>query len=98
MPDISSIGPTGNTPVGPIDRPGALADRRDDPPVRSAPPARPGDRVELSTHARFLDRIRDLPEGRHDRVDEVRNAIREGTYVTDEKLDIALGRLLDDIG
>jgi len=98
MPDISSIGPVGNNPVGPIDRPGALAGRRrDSEPVRSAPPERPGDRVELSTHARFLDRMRDLPDGRRDRVDEVRSEIKSGTYVTDDKLDVALGRLLDDI-
>ncbi len=99
MPDISSIGPIGNTPVGPIDRPGSLANRRGDlaPAQRDSPPQRPGDRVELSTHARFFDQIRRLPEGRSDRVDEVRTAIMSGTYETEQKLDVALDRLLEDL-
>jgi hypothetical protein len=33
-----------------------------------------------------------------DRVNEIRAQIAAGTYETDEKLDIAVGRLLDEIG
>ena len=100
MPDISSIGPAGNNPVGPLDRPASVAGRRDEASATTrpaAPPERPGDRVELSVHARFLEQIRHLPEGRHDHVDEVRSAIDAGTYATQDKLDVALDRLLEDI-
>ena len=41
---------------------------------------------------------RALPEVRQARVDRIRAEIAAGTYETDEKLEIALGRLLDEIG
>ena len=54
------------------------------------------DRVELSDVARWLDGLRQLPEVRHDRVTQVRQQIADGTYDTDERLDRALERFLDD--
>ena len=55
------------------------------------------DEVEISSAARLLDAVRNLPEIRQDRVREIREAIAEGTYETDEKLQIALERLLEEI-
>jgi len=55
-----------------------------------------GDRVELSRHALLLDRLRNLPGVREDLVQTVRQAIADGTYATDAKLDIAVQRMLDD--
>ena len=99
MPDIASIG---HGQVGPIDRTSsATGARRDVVDVGNggapAPPERPGDRVELSDHARFLDHLRHLPDVRHDRVQEVRAAIHDGSYETDEKLDVAINRLFSAI-
>ena len=54
-----------------------------------------GDRVELSRHALLLDRLRNLPGVREDLVQTVRQAIADGTYATDAKLDIAVQRMLD---
>ena len=97
MPDISSVGQPG--PVGPIDR-ASSSGRRDESSILSSygnPPTRPGDRVELSDHARYLDLLRHLPAVRHERVDSVRDAIREGRYETPEKLDTAISRLIEDL-
>jgi anti-sigma28 factor (negative regulator of flagellin synthesis) len=107
MPDISSVGPGGVGPsgpgasgqVGPIDRVGSPDARYDDTPARALgrPPERPGDRVELSDHARLLDHLRHLPETRQSRVEEIREAIRAGTYESPEKLDAAISNLLREI-
>lgn len=56
------------------------------------------DELEISDAAQLVERVRELPEIRQDRVDEIRAKIADGTYETDEKLEIALGRLLDEIG
>ena len=99
MADISSIG---HGPIGALDRTSALRSREatDDSIERPLPaPARPGsDTVELSDHARLLDQIRRLPDGRLDRVESVREAIAAGTYDTEDKLTLAIERMLDDLG
>ena len=55
------------------------------------------DELEISPEANLVSQVRDLPDIRADRVAEVRAQIADGAYETDEKLDIALGRLLDEI-
>jgi anti-sigma28 factor (negative regulator of flagellin synthesis) len=57
-----------------------------------------GDTVELSTQARLLERILQLPDVRMDLVQRVRHAIAEGSYETEEKLGTAVERLLEEIG
>jgi flagellar biosynthesis anti-sigma factor FlgM len=96
MPDISSIG---HESVGPLDRTGPLHARGDtsSPPRIGKPPERPGDRVELSDHARFLDQLRRLPNVRSDHVEEVRQAIADGTYETEPRLEAAIDRLIQDL-
>ena len=56
-----------------------------------------GDTVELSTHARLLERILQLPEVRMELVQQVRQAIAEGAYETEEKLATAVERLIEDL-
>lgn len=56
------------------------------------------DRVDISPEAELVSRVGDLPEIRADRVAEIRAQIAAGVYETDEKLQIALGRLLDELG
>jgi negative regulator of flagellin synthesis FlgM len=68
---------------------------------KPAEPHRSGqieDELEISEGARLVEQIRDLPEVRQDRIERIRAQIAEGTYETDEKLEIAVGRLLDEIG
>lgn len=55
------------------------------------------DRIEFSTEAEMLSRIDDLPEIRTDRVADIRAQIEAGVYETDEKLEVSIGRLLDEI-
>jgi negative regulator of flagellin synthesis FlgM len=54
--------------------------------------------LDISPEAELLSQVRDLPEIRQDRVNDLRAQIKNGTYDTDEKLDLALSRLLDEIG
>ena len=42
--------------------------------------------------------IQDLPDIQTDRVAQIREAIESGTYETEEKLNVAIDRLLDEIG
>lgn len=58
----------------------------------------PIDHVDISPEADFVSQIHDMPEVRTDRVADIRAQIEAGVYETDEKLDIAIGRLLDEIG
>ena len=56
------------------------------------------DEVQISEQARLLEKVSQIPEVRQERIDQIRAEIAGGTYETDEKLDIALDRLLDEIG
>ena len=56
------------------------------------------DELQISDAAQMLDKVGQIPEVRQDRVDQIRAQIAEGTYETREKLDIAVERLLDEIG
>jgi negative regulator of flagellin synthesis FlgM len=56
------------------------------------------DEVSISSEADMVSRVRDVPEMRSDKVARIKAQIASGTYETDEKLDMALSRLLDEIG
>ena len=96
MPDIPSVG---HGTVGPLERTTTPHARTDSgrPQHVDSPPHRPGDRVELSEHARLLDRLRQMPEVRVDRIDRIRQAIADGAYETDDKIDLTIQRLLEDL-
>ena len=89
------IGPAhlhGPQPVGP---PHSSHAAKPAPPSDGAPII---DEVEISEAGRLVDQARAVPEIRQDRVDAIRAQIAEGTYETPEKLDVAVERLLDEIG
>ena len=56
------------------------------------------DQVDISPEADLVSRINELPDIRTDRVAEIRAQIEAGTYETDDKMETALGRLLDELG
>lgn len=58
----------------------------------------PMDTVDISAEADLASRINDIPDIRADRVADIRAEIAAGAYETDERLDVAVGRLLDEIG
>ncbi len=82
----------GSQPVGPphSSRASQPAGRPDATPIT--------DEVEISDAARLVDQVRQVPEIRQQRVDAIRAKIAEGTYETQDKLDVAVERLLDEIG
>ncbi len=66
-----------------------------------ATPSRPhfleADQLDISHEADFLSRVRELPEIRADRVADIKAQIEAGTYETEQKLDVAVDRLLDEL-
>jgi negative regulator of flagellin synthesis FlgM len=67
----------------------------------AAPAARAADTrdtLEISAEGMFAEKLQELPEMRLERIATIREQIQNGTYETDDKLDLALSRLLDEIG
>lgn len=56
------------------------------------------DQLDISHEADMLSQVNDLPDIRGDRVAEIRAAIASGVYETPEKFDVAVDRLLEEIG
>jgi len=56
-----------------------------------------GDRLDISEAGQLAGRMAEIPDIRADRVQELRAAILNGSYETDDKLNVALERLLDEI-
>lgn len=56
------------------------------------------DEVDISDAARLVEQVQQMPEMREDRIEAVRQQIADGTYETSDKLNIAIERLLDEIG
>ena len=56
----------------------------------------PTDELDLSSETTMMSRIHNVPDVRMDRVAEIRAQIANGTYETSEKLDLAVGRMLDE--
>jgi negative regulator of flagellin synthesis FlgM len=67
-------------------------------PLEAPPTGQFTDEVTLSTASQFLDSVRELPAMRLDRIEQVRAELAAGTYLTESRLDVALDRLLDEIG
>ena len=55
------------------------------------------DRVELSGMSGILKSLKSGADFRADKVAEIKAQIEAGTYESDEKLDVAADRLLDDL-
>jgi anti-sigma28 factor (negative regulator of flagellin synthesis) len=56
------------------------------------------DEVNISDAARLVEQVKQAPDIRQDRVQVIRAQIASGTYETTGKLDVAVSRLLDEIG
>jgi negative regulator of flagellin synthesis FlgM len=72
-------------------------------PQPAQPTAQPeaaaaADEVDISEAARLVEQVQQMPDIREDRVEAVRQQIAAGTYETDERLNAAVERLLDEIG
>ena len=67
-------------------------------PSYTAGTATPTDEVQISSMGQLLGRLSEMPDIRAGRVAELRSAILEGRYETEDKLSAALDSLLDEIG
>ena len=66
-------------------------------PATAAPASSISDRLDISEAGQIAGRLADVPDIRAERVQELRAAILNGTYETEDKLSTALDRLLDEI-
>ena len=92
--DVSGIGsvsggaPTrGVSPTNPVSHPSAASS------IES-----PRDQLEISSAGKMLDRLSETPEVRAERLANIKEAIENGAYDTDEKLEAALSKMFDSIG
>ncbi len=90
-------GPTHLHGAQPINPPHAHA-ASPTPPVSDASSSPISDEVQISDAARMIEQAQQLPDVRQDRVAAIRAQIAQGTYETPDKLDVAVSRLLDEIG
>ncbi len=55
------------------------------------------DRVEVSDAARWMSELRTMPDVRADKVAAAREAIARGDFDTDERLNVAIERMMEDL-
>jgi len=60
------------------------------------PQAAKPDQVEISTAGLLLARLQAMPDIRKEKVEEIREQILRGTYVTEEKVNQATDSLVND--
>jgi negative regulator of flagellin synthesis FlgM len=100
MPDIGNLGNLSSSAAagyaaGVRSTGDAAARRPIDSP--SQPRARTSDRVEVSEVARWLEEMNRLPAIREDKVAAAKAAIANGTLDTDERLSVAVRRMIDEV-
>jgi len=87
--------------IAPIGRPNPAAftrnNRVNNVDGQSTGTTRGSDSVELSSAARFLGKLKELPDIRQDLVDRVRSEIEQGNYDTEEKVDAILDDVSQDL-
>lgn len=67
-------------------------------PAVTGPVTAPRDELEISSAGKMLDRLSETPEVRAERLAQIKEAIENGVYDTDEKLEAALSRMFDSLG
>jgi flagellar biosynthesis anti-sigma factor FlgM len=100
MPDIGNLGNLSSSIAAGYAasvRPTGDAAARRQLDQAASTPSRSGDRVEVSEVARWLEEMNRLPAIREDKVAAAKAAIANGTLDTDEKLAVAVRRMIDDV-
>lgn len=101
MSDFMISSSTGQGPVGPINRASGYSQNlapREASAKADIAAQRGDDTVEVSEHAKWMERLRQLPAVRIDKVNQVRQAIADGSYETDDRLNAAIDQLEHDLG
>ncbi|HUQ69907.1 MAG TPA: flagellar biosynthesis anti-sigma factor FlgM [Planctomycetaceae bacterium] len=63
----------------------------------AAQPQFPRDELQLSSAGKLLDQLSQNADVRQERIARIKEAIANGTYDTDEKLEAALSRMFDAV-
>ena len=66
--------------------------------IASQKPVSPQDQLEISAAGNMLDQLSQNPDLRQERIARIKEAIQNGTYDTDEKLEAALSKMFDSLG
>ena len=66
-------------------------------PSSNTTQAQQTDQLDISREADLVSRAREVPSVRAERVAAIRAEIQAGTYETEQKLETAVGRLLDEL-
>jgi negative regulator of flagellin synthesis FlgM len=88
------FGPTGVSGAQPVNPAHKLHSAQ---PAAPKPHMTPVDQLDISHEADMVSRMRETPDIRQDLVSRIRAEIEAGTYETADKLDMAVGRLLDEL-
>lgn len=90
--DVRGVGSvSGAVPI----RPTGGAPTTRDPQVKAT--QLPRDQLEISSAGKMLDQLSQNPDVRAERIARIKEAIANGTYDTDEKLEAALSRMFDSL-
>lgn len=92
MSEMPGIGPV-QGPQGP----GEVRKAGRSAPASAKPADKSSDSVEISSPARIKAALGKVPEVRNDRVEEIRRQFKAGEYLTDDKINTAIDRLLKDL-
>ena len=94
--DVSGLGSVqGSSPVRSAGPAGASASASPAAEKAQSPITSPQDELEISAAGQMLDRLHESPEVRAERIAQIKEAIDNGEYDTDEKLEAALSRMFE---
>lgn len=91
--DVRGIGSVSATPS--VRSVGGSPAARD---VKASPVSAPRDELSISSAGKMLDQLSQNSDVRAERIAQIKEAIANGTYDTDEKLEAALSRMFDALG
>lgn len=66
-------------------------------PAQVSKPVGPQDEVQISSAGRLMEQLGQVSSIRQERIEQIRQAIADGTYDTDEKLEAALLKMMASI-
>lgn len=95
---MTEVSFTTGAPASGVSRTGAASKRAASADTTTTTQGRETDQVELSTMARFMSKLKELPDVRQDLIEQTRREIELGRYDTPERFDTALDHMIEDAG
>ena len=87
----------GAFPIKPVDPASQVRPAAEVSPTSQTDAIATRDEVDISPAGKILDQLNQSPDVRAERLAQIKAAIEAGDYETDEKLEAALEKLLDEI-